>query len=49
MPQVGLERSRVDAVIRQLKAAGVAQHVRDQALWPPACLISLRSRLTTSF
>jgi hypothetical protein len=27
MPQLSLERPRIDAVIRQLKAAGVAQHV----------------------
>jgi hypothetical protein len=27
MPQVSLERPRVDAVIRKLVAAGVAQHV----------------------
>jgi hypothetical protein len=28
MPQVGLERSRIDTVICELIAAGVAQHVR---------------------
>ena len=27
MPQVGLERPRIDAVIRKLIAAGVSQHV----------------------
>ena len=28
MPQVSLQRPRIDAVIRELVAAGVAQHVR---------------------
>jgi hypothetical protein len=27
MPQLGLERPRIDAVIRKFVAAGVAQHV----------------------
>jgi hypothetical protein len=27
MPQLGLERPRIDAVIREFVAAGVAQHV----------------------
>jgi hypothetical protein len=28
MPEIGLDRAGIDALVRQLKSAGVPQHVR---------------------
>ena len=41
MAEVGLDRSAIDAVVGQLEAAGVAQHVRVDLHMEPSSLASV--------